>query len=57
MDITGARWSVQGAEAILNSRALRANGDWPEYWRYHLEKERKRIHESRYAHNLIPKAA
>jgi len=57
MDITGARWSVRGAEAILKLRALRANGDWPEYWRYHLEKERQRIHESRYAHNLIPKAA
>jgi hypothetical protein len=57
MDITGARWSVQGAEAILKLRALRTNGDWSEYWRYHLEKERQRIHESRYAHNLIPKAA
>jgi hypothetical protein len=57
MDITGARWSVQGAEAILKLRALRTNGDWPEYWRYHLSKERQRIHESRYAHNLIPKAA
>ena len=57
MDITGARWSVHGAEAILKLRALRANGDWPEYWRYHLGKERQRIHESRYAHNIIPKAA
>jgi len=57
MDITGARWSVQGAEAILKLRALRANGDFSEYWRYHLGKERQRIHESRYAHNVIPKAA
>ncbi|MDQ6616979.1 MAG: ISKra4 family transposase [Actinomycetota bacterium] len=57
MDITGARWSVQGAEAILKLRALRTNGDWPEYWRYHLAKERQRVHESRYATNIIPKAA
>ncbi len=27
MDITGARWSVAGAEAILKLRTLRANGD------------------------------
>lgn len=57
MDITGARWSVQGAEAILKLRALRTNGDWPEYWRYHLSKEQQRVHESRYANNVIPKAA
>jgi hypothetical protein len=57
MDITGARWSVQGAEAILKLRALRTNSDWPEYWNFHLTKERQRVHESRYANNVIPKAA
>ena len=28
MDITGARWSVNGAEAVLKLRAIRANGDF-----------------------------
>ena len=28
MDITGARWGLDGAEAVLKLRALRANGDW-----------------------------
>jgi hypothetical protein len=27
MDITGARWRLHGAEAILKLRALRTNGD------------------------------
>jgi len=27
-DITGARWSLDGAEAMLKLRAVRANGDW-----------------------------
>jgi len=27
MDITGARWSVNGAEAVLKLRAVRANDD------------------------------
>lgn len=28
MDITGARWSVDGAEAVLKLRAVRANDDF-----------------------------
>ena len=47
-DITGARWSLDGAEAILKLRALTANGDFDDYWVYHLRKEHERIHQSRY---------
>jgi hypothetical protein len=32
MDITGARWSTDGAEAILNLRVILANDDWDQYW-------------------------
>lgn len=32
MDITGARWGLDGAEAILKLRAIRSNGDFDEYW-------------------------
>jgi hypothetical protein len=44
MDITGARWGLDGAEAILKLRALIATGDFDPYWRYHLHKEHERIH-------------
>jgi hypothetical protein len=44
MDITGARWGVQTAEAILKLRALQANGDFDEYWAYHRQRERERNH-------------
>ncbi len=57
MDITGARWSVDGAEAVLNLRAVRANDDFDDYWKFHLTKERHRVHESRYANATIPVAA
>jgi hypothetical protein len=57
MDVTGARWSVDGAEAVLKLRAVRTNGDWDAYWHHHLAEERKRIHESRYADEVIPRAA
>jgi len=57
MDVTGARWSVEGAEAVLKLRAIRANDDFDDYWRFHLDHERHRFHESRYDGGIIPLAA
>jgi hypothetical protein len=57
MDITGARWSTQGAEAVLKLRAVRANGDFQPYWLYHRQQQRQRLHSTRYANGLIPAAA
>jgi hypothetical protein len=54
MNLTGARWSLHGAEAILKLRAIRSNGDFDQYWQYHLTQQRRRIHQSRYANNTIP---
>ena len=48
MDITGARWGLDGAEAILKLRALIANSDFNRYWRYHLRREHERVHNARY---------
>jgi hypothetical protein len=42
LDITGARWTVPGAEAVLRLRSLRSSGDLDEYWRFHLTRERER---------------
>jgi hypothetical protein len=49
-DITGARWGLDGAHAILTLRALTINGDLEEYWAYHLLKEHHRRHETHYTH-------
>jgi hypothetical protein len=57
MDITGARWGLDGAEAILRLRAIRSNGDFEAYWKYHLAREQRRVHQSRYANGAIPQAA
>jgi len=57
MDITGARWSVQGAEAVLKLRAVRANGDFNAYWQHHLAREHQRNHRSGYQNDTIPTAA
>jgi len=57
MDITGARWGLDGAEAILKLRAVHANGDFDDYWAHHTAQEQRRIHQARYANAVIPRAA
>ena len=49
-----ARWSLAGAEAVLRLRALVTNGDFDEYWRFHLQQARERNHRSRYANGTVP---
>ena len=44
LGITGARWSLVGAEAVLKLRAIHLSGDWDDYWRFHLTRERERNH-------------
>ncbi|MCA1681335.1 MAG: hypothetical protein LC777_21520 [Actinobacteria bacterium] len=57
MDLTGARWGLQGAEAILKLRAIRANGHFDDYWAFHLAREKERIHLTRYQDNRLPDTA
>jgi hypothetical protein len=54
MEVTGARWSLTGAEAILRLRALKSSGDFDEYWLYHERQEKRRNHEVRYKDGVIP---
>jgi hypothetical protein len=54
MDITGARWGLDGAEAILRLRALHANGDLDAYWHYHLRREHNRVHAAKYHEHTAP---
>jgi hypothetical protein len=57
LGVTGARWGLAGAEAVLKLRAVRTNGDWESYWTFHLECERQRVHCSRYRDTIIPVSA
>lgn len=54
MDLTGARWSLKGAEAVLRLRALRSSGDFEEYWRFHEAQEHQRHHAAQYAQGFVP---
>ncbi|MDW4911423.1 hypothetical protein RB628_40615, partial [Streptomyces sp. ADMS] len=42
--ITGSRWSVPGAEALLQLRAIISNGRFTAYWRYHVRQEHTRFY-------------
>jgi hypothetical protein len=42
LGITGARWDLPGAEAILRLRSLHASGDWEEYRSFHRQREAER---------------
>lgn len=42
MDITGARWGLERAEAILKLRSLKVSGDLDAYWAFHFQKEHER---------------
>ena len=53
MDLTGARWSLAGAEAVLRLRALRSSRDFDEYWGFHEAQEHQRNPASRYANGTV----
>lgn len=54
MDVTGARWSLSGAEAVLRLRALRSSQDFDDYWNFHEAHEYERNHQALYADGLVP---
>lgn len=54
MDVTGARWSLSGAEAVLRLRALRCSHDFDEYWGFHEVCEHERNHQALYADGKVP---
>jgi hypothetical protein len=48
MDVTGARWGLTGAEAVLKLRSLYASRDFDDYWSFHEKIEKDLNHISHY---------
>jgi hypothetical protein len=46
LDITGARWRLPSAEAVLKLRSLQASGDMEAYWAFHKAQEYTRNYPS-----------
>jgi hypothetical protein len=45
---------LDSAEAVLRLRAITTNGDFNDYWTFHLTQEQQRIHKQRYKDDIIP---
>lgn len=54
MDLTGARWGLASAEAVLQLRALRSSNDFDDYWPFHEAQEYERNHAAQYAEGKPP---
>lgn len=48
MDITGARWGLEGAEAILKLRSIIKSNDFEDYWCCNDKQEFDRNYASKY---------
>jgi hypothetical protein len=44
MELTGMRWLVPGAQAMLSLRSVYFNGDWSDFQQWRIESERKRLY-------------
>jgi hypothetical protein len=42
LEQAGMRWTRSGAQALLDLRALRLNGSWDAYWRFHRRRQHHR---------------
>ena len=46
MDLTGARWRLNSADAVLKLRSLKVSGDLKKYLKFHFEQEKARNYSS-----------
>jgi len=44
LDITGARWSLKGAESILKLRSLKSSGHFEDDWNFHKKESKRRLY-------------
>ena len=45
LDITGARWCLDGAEALLKLRSLKSSAHFDDYWQFHKQQSKNRLYE------------
>ncbi|HEX9718972.1 MAG TPA: ISKra4 family transposase [Ramlibacter sp.] len=47
MELSGMRWWIPGAQAMLHLRAIHLNGDWDDFQRYRIEQATNRLYPDR----------
>jgi len=53
MELTGARWGLEGAEAVLKLRAVKVSGDFSGYWAFYERQQYERIYKPLYKNPAI----
>ena len=56
MDITGARWGLERAEAVLKLRSLQSSGDLDEYWDFYKAQSLQRNYHPQYISPILKEA-
>lgn len=51
------RWSMDGAQAILDLRSVSLNGDWAAFWRYRAAREKVRLYGGEHVSSPVEIAA
>jgi hypothetical protein len=44
MEQSGMRWTTSGAQRVLDLRAVRLNGHWDAYWKFHRQQQQRRLY-------------
>ncbi len=47
MERSGMRWTIDGAQAMLDLRSTSINDQWSAFWAYRIKAETKRLHPKR----------
>ena len=45
MERSGMRWLPSGAQAMLDLRATYLNGEWNNFWKFHVASEDQRLYD------------
>ena len=56
MELSGMRWSMSGAEAILALRSVNENGDWDDFHDYRRAQRHQRLYGTPMNRNWIDQA-
>jgi hypothetical protein len=46
MEQSGMRWTKDGAQAVLDLRAVQLSGDWDSYWQFHRQQQHHKLYGS-----------
>ncbi len=44
MEQSGMRWTINGAQAVLNVRSIKKNDDWDDFWKFYTQTKKKNIY-------------